>query len=148
MNRGRIIMLVAVAALMALCHSPAPAAQDVRDIADEAYPLIRRDVLFGNPDRAAPRLSPNGDFISYLAADEGVLNVWVAPRDDLADARAITSDRSRGVRSYFWAYTNQHIIFIQDDGGDENWRVYSVNINTRERLFDKLPHRKNLLYIW
>jgi len=95
-------------------------------------PLIPRQVLFGNPDRASVALSPDGVHIAYLAPREGVLNVWVAPRKDLAVARPMTRDTGRGIRFYGWAYTNRHILYIQDKNGDENWRLYSVDLTTDE----------------
>ena len=42
-------------------------------------PLIPRKVLFGNPEKVAPRLSPDGERLAYLAPKDGVLNVWVGP---------------------------------------------------------------------
>ena len=94
--------------------------------------LIDRDVFFGNPERAALRVSPDGGNISYLAPVDGVLNVWIAPVGDTPNARAITNDKGRGVRQYFWAQTSEHIIYLQDLGGDENWQVHSVDIATGE----------------
>ncbi len=93
-------------------------------------PLIPRDILFGNPDRVAVRLSPDGQHISYIAPKEGVLNVWVAPRHDLTQARPVTDDTQRGIRSYFWAHNNTHIIYIQDRVGSEDWHIYCVNLET------------------
>ncbi len=94
--------------------------------------LIPRKVIFGNPDKAAPRLSPDGTRLSYLAPVKGVLNVWVGPSDDPDAAEPVTSDTTRGIRQYFWAFTNRHIIYLQDKAGDENWRVYSVNLEAGE----------------
>ncbi|MBC2746609.1 MAG: S9 family peptidase [ANME-2 cluster archaeon] len=96
----------------------------------DAAPLIPREVLFGNPDKITVRLSPDGDRISYLASVDGVLNVWVGPADDPDSAVPVTNDTERGIRNYFWAYTNKHILYLQDQAGDENWRVYSVNLET------------------
>ncbi|HEY9204788.1 MAG TPA: S9 family peptidase [Candidatus Methanoperedens sp.] len=93
-------------------------------------PLISRKVLFGNPDRASPGLSPDGKMISYLAPLHGVLNVWVGSADDPESAKPVTNDTGRGIHIYFWAFTNKHILYLQDAKGDENWRVYSVDINT------------------
>ena len=93
--------------------------------------LISRDVLFGNPDKAMARLSPDGAFVAFLAPDEGVLNVFVAPTDDLSAAEVVTADRGRGVRVFSWAYDNRHLVYLQDEGGDENWRVYSVDVTTK-----------------
>ena len=73
--------------------------------------LIPRKILFGNPDRAMVHISPDGAHLSWLAPVDGVLNVWVAPRDDLTAARPVTRDAGRGIRFYGWSYTNQHIIY-------------------------------------
>lgn len=93
-------------------------------------PLIPRSVLFGNPDRASVQLSPDGAWLTWLAPRDGVLNVWLAPREDVAAARPITQDTGRGIRFYVWAYTNRHVLYIQDTNGDENWRLYSVDVMT------------------
>jgi dipeptidyl aminopeptidase/acylaminoacyl peptidase len=91
-------------------------------------PLITREILFGNPDKASPQLSPDGSQLGFLAPVEGVLNVWVGPAMDPASASPVTNDTGRGIRFFVWAHTNQHILYIQDIGGDENWRIYSVNL--------------------
>jgi dipeptidyl aminopeptidase/acylaminoacyl peptidase len=98
----------------------------------DAIPLIPREVLFGNPQRAQARLSPDGKWLSFLAPVEGVLNVWVGPVDDLSKAVAVTEDKKRGIRSHDWAYDARHILYTQDKDGDENWHVYATNVETRE----------------
>ena len=100
--------------------------------------LIPRKVLFDNPDKASGRISPDGAYISYLAPVDGVLNVWVAPVDDLEAAKPVTFDKVRGIRMYAWAYTNQHILYMQDKGGDENWRIYSSDLESG-KIFDLTP---------
>ncbi|MBI1827141.1 MAG: S9 family peptidase [Planctomycetes bacterium] len=94
--------------------------------------IIPRETLFGNPDRASPQISPDGTKLAFLAPVNGVLNVWVGPSDDPSKAKAVTNDTNRGIRRYQWAYTNQHIIYLQDKGGDENWRVFGVDLAKNE----------------
>ncbi len=112
---------------------------------DEKPPMIPRHVLFGNPDRAALKISPNGQYLSYLAPVDGVLNVWVGPRDNPSAARPVTKDTDRGVRMYFWAHTSKHVLYIQDKGGDENWHVYSVDLDAGKTIdltpFDSVAAR-------
>ncbi|MGQ9810733.1 MAG: S9 family peptidase [bacterium] len=91
--------------------------------------LIPRDVIFGNPVNASPRISPDGAMMAYLAPLDGVLNVWVRTVGK-EDQRPVTSDRNRGIHIYFWAYDNKHIVYLQDVGGNENWRVYAVDVTT------------------
>ncbi|MBS0198121.1 MAG: S9 family peptidase [Planctomycetes bacterium] len=92
--------------------------------------LIPREAIFGNPDRSGTQMSHDGKYISYLAAVDGVMNIWVAPSDDLSKAKAITAEKTRGIRNYFWAFDNAHVLYTQDNGGDENWRVYAVDVTS------------------
>jgi dipeptidyl aminopeptidase/acylaminoacyl peptidase len=103
--------------------------------------LIPRSQLFGNPVRAQARLSPDGRHVSFLAPQDGVLNVWLAPFGELDAARAITNDRKRGIREHAWALDGRHILFLQDEGGDENWRVHSVDVESGKQL-DLTPYKE------
>jgi dipeptidyl aminopeptidase/acylaminoacyl peptidase len=104
--------------------------------------LIPRTVLFGNPERTFPRLSPDGSRLAWIAPHDGVLNVWIAPlradpgRGDAVDwaaAQVVTDDRDRGIRMFTWAHDARHLLYIQDTGGDENWRLHDVNLETMQR---------------
>jgi dipeptidyl aminopeptidase/acylaminoacyl peptidase len=92
--------------------------------------LIPREVLFGNPQRTSPSVSPDGRRLAHLAPVEGVLNVWVGDVDDPGSARPITDDDDRGIRTYFWADDDRHLLYLQDAGGDENWHVHLVDVQS------------------
>jgi dipeptidyl aminopeptidase/acylaminoacyl peptidase len=101
-------------------------------------PLIPREVLFGNPERARPQLSPDGKYLAYIAPDEkNVLQVWLQTVGK-SDDRQITADEKRGIRSYFWMYDGKHLIYMQDADGDENFHCYSVDI-TSDTVKDLTP---------
>jgi dipeptidyl aminopeptidase/acylaminoacyl peptidase len=90
-------------------------------------PLIPREVLFGNPERASPGISPDGTRIAWLAPVDGVLNVWVG-QIGADDAKPVTDDTDRGIRDYRWAHDDRHLLYVQDRGGDENWHLYAVDL--------------------
>ena len=96
-------------------------------------PLIPRAALFGNPERTSVQLSHDGRWLAWLAPTAGVLNVHVAPIGDLAAARDVTGSAKLPVQGYFWAYDNHTIVFADDVGGDENVRIYAVDIATRAK---------------
>jgi dipeptidyl aminopeptidase/acylaminoacyl peptidase len=121
-------VLLASLVLGAACSRTTTSTPATAAVTEADVPLIPRRLLFGNPERASPSLSDDGRQIAFRAEVNGVMNVWVAPADKPGDARAVTKDTSRGIRQYFWAYTNSHVIYLQDQGGDENWRVYSVDL--------------------
>jgi len=95
--RKQIFLALTILFSLGIIMSCKPSSKEV--------PLISRDVLFGNPDKASLQISPDGKYISFLA--------------------------------------NQHIIYLQDLAGDENWQVHAVNINTKEDRnltpFEEIP---------
>jgi dipeptidyl aminopeptidase/acylaminoacyl peptidase len=93
--------------------------------------LIPREIIFGNPVKASPEISPDGTRMAYLAPVDNVLNVWVKTIGQ-EDDKPVTKDTDRGIRIYFWAQDNKHIMYLQDVGGNENWRLYAVNLDTDE----------------
>jgi dipeptidyl aminopeptidase/acylaminoacyl peptidase len=99
--------------------------------------LIPIDVLFGNPDRQAPQLSPDGTKLSFLAPDDGVMNVWVGTLG-ADDAKPVTHDRVRGIMQYQWAFDGRHVLYLQDRAGDENWRLHTVDLDSGD-VVDRTP---------
>jgi len=97
-------------------------------------PLIPRKVLFGNPERTAGQVSPDGRWLGYIAPDEGVLNVFVAPREHPDQAKVVTHDRKRGVRNFNFAYDGKHLLYPQDEGGNENFHIYSVDLDSGKQV--------------
>ncbi len=93
-------------------------------------PLIPRDVLFGNPERTNPRLSPDGKRLAWIAPDtNNVLQVWVQTLGQ-EDSRVVTADKKRGVRMYSWAENSRMLGYLQDADGDENFQVYGVDLES------------------
>jgi dipeptidyl aminopeptidase/acylaminoacyl peptidase len=98
--------------------------------ATQLPPLIPRETLFGNPERTRPQLSPDGKYLAYIAPDEkNVLQVWLRTVGQ-DDNRKLTDDQKRGIRMYFWTYNAEQLIYQQDSDGDENFHLYSVNIQS------------------
>ena len=94
--------------------------------------LIPRTVLFGNPEKKSPRISPNGKMIAYLAPDrKGVLNVWIRDREGDQPDWLVTSDEKRGIRFFLWSWNSKKVFYIQDRDGDENWHLYETDLATK-----------------
>lgn len=92
MHRTFLTLSIAVALLGANSLVRSAIAARAADV-----PLIPRDALFGNPERANVQLSHDGKYISWLAAVDGVLNARVAPVDALDKARSVTTDTGRAI---------------------------------------------------
>ena len=79
-----------------------------------------------------PGYRPTATRLAWIAPHDGVLNVWLAPVSpqsgvDWDQAQVITADTDRGIRKFTWAHDNRHLLYLQDTGGDENWRLYDVD---------------------
>jgi len=125
------IGIVLSASALAGASEPSPMADPV---------LIPRAVIFGNPERASPTLSPDGSQVAFLAPLDGVLNVWVAPLNVKAagpdgllaavTAKPVTNSKERPIMRYQWAHNGQQILFAKDRGGNENFHVHAVDLDT------------------
>ncbi|UUV32233.1 S9 family peptidase [Amycolatopsis roodepoortensis] len=92
--------------------------------------VIPRAELFGNPEHMTPSISPDGRWLAWVAPHEGVLNLWVRQADTDEDARPVTADRDRGIRDYMWAPDSEHLLYLRDQGGDENSHLYAVSVRS------------------
>jgi dipeptidyl aminopeptidase/acylaminoacyl peptidase len=118
-------LLLAACAIMTVAAIPASAQTGV--------PLIPREKIFGNPTRTAGRISPDGKWLSWIAPRDGVLNIHVAPASDPSAVRALTAEAKRPIRQYFWSPDSRQIMFINDAGGDENFLLYGVDVQSGEQ---------------
>jgi dipeptidyl aminopeptidase/acylaminoacyl peptidase len=116
------MLLLAACAGVTIAATPA--------LAQPNAPLIAREKFFGNPTRAAGRISPDGKWLSWIAPREGVLNIYVAPAANPKAARALTAETKRPIRTYFWSPDSRQILFINDKGGDENFLLYGVDVTS------------------
>jgi dipeptidyl aminopeptidase/acylaminoacyl peptidase len=76
-----------------------------------------------------PTISPDGTRIAFLAPWKNRLNVWVQDVDSAEDARCVTADETRTVLSYDWTDDPRWLLYLQDNGGDENWHIYRVDLD-------------------
>lgn len=94
--------------------------------------------LFAPPEHSRPTISPDGRWLAFLAPWRDRLNVWVLPLEtggglggelDLARARRVTADDRRAVLDYRWTDDPRHLLYLQDDDGDENHHVFRVDLD-------------------
>ena len=91
-------------------------------------PIIDRELFFGNPEISGAQISPDGRYISFLKPYKDTRNIWVKRTSDpYSAAKLITNDTKRPVTQYFWSRDGKYILFVQDQGGDENFNVYAVD---------------------
>ena len=113
---------------------------DAASVPAELPALIPREVLFGNPARSDPQISPDASQLSWLAPDKGgVLNVWVSQVDG-GDARLVTNETHSPIHWYFWAPDGNHILYLHDNNGDEIDHLLSADL-TSGNVRDLTPFR-------
>ena len=93
--------------------------------AADPVPLIPIETLFRNPELSRMELSPNGDYVAYLAPYEHRQNIFVK-RIGEETATRITSATERDLGNVVWV-GNDRLVYAVDEGGNENWRIYAVD---------------------
>ena len=107
---------------------------------DRLPPLVDREVFFGNPEISGGELSPDGRWVSFIKPLDGIRNVWVKAIDEPFEAaRPMTADSTRPVQGYFWSQDSRVILFVQDQGGNENFHVYSVDPSSEPAAGSQVP---------
>ncbi|SME90221.1 S9 family peptidase [Desulfovibrio gilichinskyi] len=113
----------------------------------ELIPL--RD-FFKNPAASAFSISPDGSKVAWKSPWKERMNIFVKDLSSGKETR-ITASTARDISGYYWI-GNEHIIYGQDLGGDENFHTYSAPVdgsgsvdltpfeNTRTDLIDDLEN--------
>ena len=87
--------------------------------------LIPLKDFFRNPEKSGYKISPDGKYYSYMAPYEKRMNVFVQEIGK-KEATRLTSEKDRDIAGYFWK-NNTRILYLKDNGGDENYKLYGVN---------------------
>lgn len=91
-------------------------------------PLIDRDLFFGEVQISAVEISPDGKYVSFLKPYKGARNIWVKKADEpFSAAKPITAETKRPIPAYVWSRDAKFVLYVQDQGGDENFNVYAVD---------------------
>ena len=79
------------------------------------------------------KVSPDGSIMSHLAPHEGFLNLWIGNKGG-RNLQLVTQE-NRSVGKYWWQYDSQHLLYLHDPDGAENWHLYQTDLkgfNTRD----------------
>ena len=113
--------------------------------------------FFKNPDKSSYQLSPDGSYYSYMAPYQDRMNVFVQKIGE-SEAKRITEVTDRDIAGYMWANENR-ILYLKDNGGDENFALYAVNLDgtdplaltaidsVRTRLLDDLEDQEDYILV-
>ncbi len=83
---------------------------------------------FAKPKASTFRFSPDGKYMSYREKDDnGKRHIYVKEIETGDITRAI-EEKEELVRGYGWV-NNERMVYLMDNGGDENYHVYAVNLD-------------------
>lgn len=119
-------------------------AQKAKTAKSNDVPLIDRSIFFDNPEISGGQLSPDGKFISFQKAHNGIMNIWVKKIEEpFANARRLT-DFERPVGGYFWTRDGKYILYVKDKDGNENYNIYAVSPSAAADPKTGIPETRNL----
>lgn len=108
-------------------------------------PLIDREIFFDDPEISAAQISPDGKYIAFLKPLNKTRNIWVKKAEEpFSTARAITAETKRPIPGFFWSRDGKYILWVQDQGGDENFNLYAVSPAAAPAEGAQVPQGRNL----
>ena len=108
-------------------------------------PLVDRELFFGNPEIATGTISPDGRHIAFRKPWSGTMNIWVkGAAEPFAQAKRLTAETRRPIPAFFWSRDSHYILFVQDQGGDENFNVYAVSPTDPPDPGTEVPKARNV----
>ncbi len=111
--------------------------------------LLPLEDFFKKPEKVSYQLSPDGKYFAYMAPVNSRLNIFVQEIGK-AEETQLTNETERDVAGFFWG-NNSRILFLKDSGGDENYKLFGVDIDgnnpkgltdfdkVRTQIIDDLP---------
>jgi dipeptidyl aminopeptidase/acylaminoacyl peptidase len=81
--------------------------------------------FFKTPEKTAYKLSPEGNYFSYIGPYERRQNIFIQKIGEETAVR-ITSETDRDISGYFWSGENR-LVYLKDSGGDENYHLFAVD---------------------
>ncbi len=134
-----ILILIVLSILFFACETKTEGDNTNGDSIKTAK-MIPIEDFFKNPEKTGYKISPNGEYYSYLAPHNKRLNVFIQKIGD-KEGKRITNAVNRDIVAYFWT-NNDKILYLQDTGGDENHKLFGVNIDGSDSIcytnFDKV----------
>ncbi|MDN5280728.1 MAG: hypothetical protein PWR01_4693 [Clostridiales bacterium] len=90
--------------------------------------MISAETMFRKPEKASFSISREGNYLAWLAPWKKRMNVYIK---DLKTGREkrLTSETARDISGYYFIREDV-IAYAIDKGGDENFRLYGVNVKT------------------
>src|SRR5688500_11054288 len=153
MKTKTFVLLIQLLLLISLSASAQKKVQTNQKVA----PLIPMKDFFRNPEKVAYSLSHTGEYLAFLHPWEKRLNVFVE-KIGSGQATRVTSAKERDISGYAWK-GDSRIVYVQDTGGDENYRLYAVGIDgsnpkdltpfekVRAQIIDRLERNENEILV-
>ena len=83
---------------------------------------------FERPSTSSYQFSPDGKYFSYRKRDESGKRHLYVRHIETDKTEKILEEGDELIRGYGWP-NNHQLIFIKDQGGDENYQLFTVNID-------------------
>ncbi|MFT5722951.1 MAG: dipeptidyl aminopeptidase/acylaminoacyl peptidase [Bacteroidia bacterium] len=84
--------------------------------------------FFRNPEKSGYSISPDGTHFAFMSPVKQRMNVFVQ-KIGSENSKQITFETSRSIADFFWK-GNNHIMYLKDVGGDENYALYGTKIDS------------------
>ncbi len=107
--------------------STGPAVRRPSPIAEgTTAPILDRALFVDPPTVSAVRISPDGQFVSFLTTHEGISNLWLHRTNrPFAEARPLTAVIGQPIREHYWSRDGQYLLYLHDERGTGHEHLFA-----------------------
>lgn len=103
---------------------------------NQAFGELSKEKLFAHPTLISAKVSPDGNTICLVGADEkGISNVFISKIDAPLEKREqITFFTTPEIIQFFWSGDSKKVLLLKDENGTGQLQLHGIDIDTKDHL--------------
>lgn len=83
--------------------------------------------------------------MSFIKPYKEVRNIWIKKFEEpFENAKPMTASTERPIPGYFWSRDSKYLLYVQDDGGNENFHVFVLDPFSKPPSGAEVPKARSL----
>lgn len=105
-------------------------------IQQQVFGDVLKEELFANPFLISAKISPDGNTIAYVGADEnGISNVFISSQDaSSANRTQISFFTTPEIIQFFWSGDSKRVLLLKEENGTGKLNLHGINIQSEDHV--------------
>ncbi|HSX04544.1 MAG TPA: prolyl oligopeptidase family serine peptidase [Rhabdochlamydiaceae bacterium] len=103
-------------------------------IEQQVFGDVSKEELFANPSLISAKISPDGNQIAYVGADEkGISNLFVSTKEgSTASRKQLSFFTTPEIIQFFWSGDSKRVLLLKDENGTGKLNLHGIDIHSKD----------------